>query len=730
MKLFHKNCLFVCLLLITSTSVLAKNALLDSLKNELSIRKRTDEQRAVLLNSIANKHYGINQDSLKEYAKQGRDLAHKIGFLNGEARGWFLLGVFHLSKGELDSASEMIGKAMMLYEEVEDVIGMSSCYDLMGTITNMRGDYIRSIVYLKKALKMARQEGKEYNAAGIISNIGGAYLRMGEFDKAIESHKEAIAVYNSLGLKKKALTPLSNIAIIYTKQGRNLEALEYFQKCLSGYREHGNKIFGANTLQNIGFVYTSIGENDKALPYIQESIKINKELGNESNISSNYISLGIIYAAKNNKDRALEYYNRALVIANKINNKEVKLKCYSNIGSLHFKKQENTLALKYYKKSLELSLELGGKFEIAESYIALGHVYYELGYLKEAMDNVQNGIVLAEELSLLKSKVKANLIKSRIFNKQGKYKNAYETYKTYTSLSDSLQNNENIKKITQLEYDYKYKLKLDSANLRELKLTNTVNSTNQKLEKSQRNLLLGVIIFLLTALLLGGIIFFLKLRNAKSKTQNIAIEQKLLRSQMTPHFIFNALSVLQGMILNKEEGKAVSYLSKFSKLLRIILENSREKTVMLKDELVAVEDYLGLQNIEVKNPFKYSINVDKDINQETLKVPPMLMQPFIENAIEHAFGSIKENREIDIDLVMQDESLVCTIKDNGMGIDQQKANQKSNKKSFATTITSERLSLLSKDFKTEGSIKVEDRKKNNSNGTLVTLTIPYKVENA
>ena len=223
-----------------------------------------------------------------------------------------------------------------------------------------------------------------------------------------------------------------------------------------------------------------------------------------------------------------------------------------------------------------------------------------------------------------------------------------------------------------------------------------------------------------------AIIFFLKLRNEKSKTQNIVIEQKLLRSQMTPHFIFNSLSVLQGMILNKEEKKSVSYLSKFSKLLRITLENSRDKTVSLCQEFTAIENYLALQNLENES-YTYTVLVDDTIDRPLFKIPPMLIQPFIENAIEHGFRDQKENRKIDVHLKYLDKKLICTITDNGIGIDTQKEYKNQNKKSLSTIITSERLKILSKDFKMKGSVTIEDRKKYNEQGTVVTLIIPHKI---
>ena len=294
----------------------------------------------------------------------------------------------------------------------------------------------------------------------------------------------------------------------------------------------------------------------------------------------------------------------------------------------------------------------------------------------------------------------------------------------FKKISDSILNEENIKKIAGIEYEYKYKKELDNAALRETKLTKTVETTSLDLEKSRRNLLLGIITFLVVAMVLGSVIFYLKLRNSKAKTQNIITEQKLLRTQMTPHFIFNSLSVLQGMILNKEENKSVSYLSKFSKLLRITLENSRDKTVLLSHELEAVENYLSLQNIE-NEKITFQLHIDKAIETNIIKVPPMLIQPFVENAIEHAFKNQKDNCVIEIKLTLVDSKLICVILDNGMGIDSSERNSNQNKKSLATKITKERLDYLSKDFKMDASIAIEDRTKYNEQGTQVTIQMPY-----
>ncbi|WGD34540.1 tetratricopeptide repeat protein [Olleya sp. YS] len=686
-----------------------------------------DSTRVNILNTIAQTYYGINQDSLIKYANEAGVLAKHIGFTKGEATSLYQKGYYYLIKGDLESASNSANQSLSLEITTNNTNGIAKCYNLIGNISRFLEDYKKSILYYNKAIQLEKSLNNQDRVAAILSNIGAVYNTQGKFVEAEAVLKESIDIYNSLNEEDKIYNAISNLALVYTQQGRHTEALAYYQKCLEGYRDNGNKIFGAAILLNISLVYSSIDENDKALPYLLECYELNKEMGNQLSESKSLIGIGYVYRSKKQYNKALDYYNKALSICNTINSKEGLHNCYNSIGALYLEKEDFQLALENYKKALEVSLALGSKSGIAGSYTELGVIYYHLGDNQKAIDNLLKGKEIANELSLTVTQKEANLYLSKVYEKTNNYKDALERFKDYKTQSDSLFNKENIEKITQLEYDYKYKQALESANQRELKLTKTVKATSQDLEKSQRSLLLGVITFLVVALLLGSIIFYLKLKHAKSKTQNVIIEQKLLRSQMTPHFIFNSLSVLQGMILSKEEKKSVGYLSKFSKLLRITLENSREKTVLLSQELEAVNNYLALQNLE-DNTYNYSVLVDDSIDASVIKIPPMLIQPFIENAIEHAFRDKKENKKIDVYLSCHDKKLICKITDNGVGINTDSNTINQNKKSLATTITSERLALLAKDFKTEGSIKIENRKKYNEQGTIVTLVIPYLTE--
>ena len=189
----------------------------------------------------------------------------------------------------------------------------------------------------------------------------------------------------------------------------------------------------------------------------------------------------------------------------------------------------------------------------------------------------------------------------------------------------------------------------------------------------------------------------------------------------------NSLSPIQIQILifiyfHSTEKCKVGYLADEFNMTKATISDSVK--VLLSKELEAVENYLSLQNIE-NTMINFSLKVDNTIDANIIKVPPMLIQPFVENAIEHAFKNQKDNCSIEIKLTLVDSKLKCIILDNGIGIDSSERNQNKNKKSLATKITSERLQYLSKDFKMDGSITIEDRSKFNEKGTQVTIEIPF-----
>ena len=230
-----------------------------------------------------------------------------------------------------------------------------------------------------------------------------------------------------------------------------------------------------------------------------------------------------------------------------------------------------------------------------------------------------------------------------------------------------------------------------------------------------------------------GIFIFIKYRERKMREQNfyLQLEQKLLRSQMNPHFIFNSLSSIQSFIFESDPIKAGSYLSRFAELIRAILYNSREEYVLLEKEIKTLQNYLDLQQLRYNNSFEYDIDVDPLIDPEEILIPPMLAQPFIENSIEHGIKYIKIKGLISISFTFMNDSILFIIEDNGIGIQAAKKlkdNKSKEHTSLATVITRERIDIFNKGNKRKPfTMNVSEMKDIHGNvvGTKVKLIIPF-----
>jgi sensor histidine kinase YesM len=208
----------------------------------------------------------------------------------------------------------------------------------------------------------------------------------------------------------------------------------------------------------------------------------------------------------------------------------------------------------------------------------------------------------------------------------------------------------------------------------------------------------------------------------------IELEQKALRMQMNPHFIFNALNTIKGYYSEGNDEKAGDYISKFSMLLRMLLENT-EQTIPLATELKMLKLYIELTQIRYKNVFDYDIKIDPKINLEDTAIPTLLLQPIVENAIIHGLAPKKEHGLLEISFDKIGNSLRCKVVDNGIGIKASLEKQKQRQhESKAISITKERLSLLDNEENTEIIFSINEilDELNNSIGTEVIIQIPFK----
>lgn len=220
-------------------------------------------------------------------------------------------------------------------------------------------------------------------------------------------------------------------------------------------------------------------------------------------------------------------------------------------------------------------------------------------------------------------------------------------------------------------------------------------------------------------------------RMLQIENQLLEIQQKALRLQMNPHFIFNSLNSIQSFILSNDIDLAVNYLSRFSRLMRMIMINSTESIISLADEITAISHYMEIEKLRFEDKFTYKIHVADDIDEEFTGIPPMIIQPYIENAIIHGLLHKEAPGKIDIRFKMNGEFIQCTIQDDGIGRKRSaeiKQQSGLNQKSRGMMISKQRLDFFNKNKQDQFSVKVTDLKDSNGKpcGTKVELSVAYQ----
>lgn len=206
------------------------------------------------------------------------------------------------------------------------------------------------------------------------------------------------------------------------------------------------------------------------------------------------------------------------------------------------------------------------------------------------------------------------------------------------------------------------------------------------------------------------------------KSQINKLQLSLLHNQMNPHFIFNALNSIKVYLIENKKEKAVYYLNKFSKLVRNILESSRAETISLEEELKLIQLYVAIEQIRLDDSILFSLEIPDEINLSKIKIPPLTLQPFVENAIWHGLSPLSENKELKIEVQQTQRGTLLKIKDNGIGRSKARlANQLKNlpKKSLGLKITKERLDVFNKKEKLNYHFNILDLNTENKTGTEV-----------
>ena len=216
-----------------------------------------------------------------------------------------------------------------------------------------------------------------------------------------------------------------------------------------------------------------------------------------------------------------------------------------------------------------------------------------------------------------------------------------------------------------------------------------------------------------------------EIKLAIKQRQMEELKMTALQSQMNPHFLFNSLNSINNFVLKNEIEKASDYITKFSRLIRVILKSSSSVTISLSEELGILGLYVKLEQMRIRGGFEYIVNVDSELNLESIKVPPLFLQPYIENSIWHGIMHIEGDKKVELTIKKEGTSIRCEVMDNGIGIDssrKQKHKQINRRKFFGTQATENRIKLLHRQANVI--VDISDISDGDITGTKVTLVFP------
>ncbi|KAF2519801.1 tetratricopeptide repeat protein [Flavobacterium salilacus subsp. salilacus] len=567
----------------------------------------------------------------------------------------------------------------------------------------IENDPEKMMEYARKALTLAQKKELREQEADSWLNIGNANIMMSRYTDALISFSNSQDILEKLltekevanedDIKSALARAYGSIGIVCSEQNNYAGALKYYFKALKIYQDTKQEDIVARLYNNIGIVYKTHKEYDKALDYFRKALEVQKKIGDNTSAIT-ITNIGNIYLAQDKNDRALQSYNEALSIFQEHENKRGEGELYNNLGNYYNKTGDTAKAEKSYKKALEIFDSVGEKYGTSASLAFLGTIYAKQGESNEALDYLKRSSVMAEEIGVLEQVKDSEKSISELYEEKGNYKEALIHYKKYSVAKDSINNAENIKNMVREEMNYEMERK-EALQKTEAEKREAIYKEQNKRYRQQM-LFIGVL-----AVLLFGLAFVvynrLQLKKTLTLQRDLAeYEQKALHLQMNPHFVFNCLGSISSFIVQNGTDSAIKYLSKFSKLMRLTLEYSKESLIPIDSEIEGLQNYLELEQLRFNQMFDFSITKDPNI-EDDMAIPPLLLQPFVENAIIHGIVPKKEKGSITIDFALVNDKLVCTVIDDGIGFSKSKElkeNSVTVHKSMALEITRKRLEVI------------------------------------
>jgi signal transduction histidine kinase len=561
-KNLHLVLLFVSI--ITFGNAYSQKVNVDSLESVLKSHIKEDTVKINLLNRIAFSVYRDSAEKSRRYATKAYELSDKLGFVEGQAESNYHIGLSYI-KSDKKLSIEYFQKALHIAESIDYKTGMAKYLNRIGSYYKSIGEKAKAIEHLQRGIKIAEGLDNKTELGMCWLNLSSIYASNEEYDKTIEGSQIALKIFEEKGDKKNASNCFGELGRAFSLKGNLPIALDYMQKGLKLKEELNDSLGVGGSLSNIGNVYLGLCDFPKALDYYQQALVLAEQLNLKRMIATCYGNIGTTYQRMNN-DQALEYFQKALVLSEELGTKMITASVYIYMGDYYLPKGDLDKALDSYLKALKTAEEGGLDRPASAAMNNVGTVYLKQKKYALALNYTLKAQTLANKIKLMNTQKDIHFQLSEIYAATNDYKKAYLNYKQFKELNDSLYGDENVKKITALEYTYKFEKEKQAIELQQLK-KDTIQASKAR---NKRIIIISLIVCLI--LMTAIIVFIYRSSMLKQKTN---------------------------LLLSKQKDE---------------IEDKNEELLLLNEEISSQKDEISMINAEIqaKNSKLQELNATKD----------------------------------------------------------------------------------------------------------------------
>jgi tetratricopeptide (TPR) repeat protein len=600
-----------------------------------------------------------------------------------------------------------------LLSHTDDSLTMSRLYYKFGRMLSHRGEKARGIEYLNQALQLARLL-KYDKAIGVISNdLGGEYWDLGEQKLSKLSYQQSLQAATRVQDSNLMAATLLNLGDNAKEEGNYSRAMELFFRALSIKEQLKDS-------SNLAFYYIKAGEMAKDVrrwdnweKYINKAYGIMrfKSCASPMEQAIVYENLGGIAELNKQPKRAKLYYDTLLNLSKSIGYTNGLRVALTNLSHIYQNRGLLKKALQLLNEADQLTTE--NPFYRITTNNQKANIYFQLGQYTKALRLAKENYAKPELNNYATTKARTFEQLYQIYARLGNYEKALQWNDSLRVLENRLRDQDVRKKVAELETQYQTEKKEHQIEL--LTAQNKI---------SQQQIRLGILLIIALFVIIMFGVYAQRITKLKAEYREGLLSQQLFRAQMNPHFIFNALTSIQNFMVKNDLRKASFFLGKFASISRLVLEYSTRESIPLSKELEILTSYIELERMRKGYLFDYKIQIDDRVETDFIEIPPMAVQPFVENAILHGLKTKGDEGMLVLSFSIENEVVRVVVEDNGQGINQAQSNKRKEHRSMAMEIFEKRRLLWEKHTGKSLPLSIIDLSKEGSTGTRVILHLP------